>query len=1765
MSQKQDETPLDVQEERHRIESEEVELKKQKSTRKAKFTRNLNRLLDSLDDEETPNKDLKAQLDIVEGAMDEAVESIHTLADLYKTTNQTEKMTKTMKEVDVLEANYDEMMVKYRAELFETSSLKSEVEKEDNLKNEPKTATLGQDMWKQLRRVSIPVFAGDKREFDSWKAAFDACVDKAPATPEYKLLQLRQYLKGEALNCIQELGHSAAAYSAAMERLTRKYGGTRRTLTRFMDDLDKFNPIRTENTKDIERFADLLDLAIVKLQELDHKEDLSNGALYIGMLKKLPQSMLVRYNRWIFENKLSENLHQLKTWVLQESEFATTASETINGLSKPSDTSSASRKPYRNAEKSRTYYADRVPMNKSCGMCNKQGHETYECAQFKALDLANRWTKAKEKKLCFRCLRNTHTGNKCWQKKLCNIDGCTKTHSKLLHTTPQSDRRSELRANAPEFQSASGIVEQSFTSRQTNSHIALRTVPVILTTNNRTLKVNALLDDGSSKSYINEDIAYELGLEGQEETVTVNLLNGKTETFRTRSVDICIESENREFKMNIVANTTKNVTGSLKAVDWNEHSDKWEHLQGIAFPSVTKKSKVDLLIGIDYSDLHMSLREIKGESGDPIARLTPLGWTCVGPTSQQNVKDDSFVSFFASDRELDVTLQQFWKTEHIEIDKPVMSCDDRVAYGIAKDTIVQKDNSYEISIPWKENRQVLGNNYDMALSRLKNTEKRLKKDPVIGQAYSETISEYVKKGYITKVPENEQKLSPSWYLPHFPVVRLDKETTKVRIVFDASAKNDGVCLNDVIHAGPKLQNELFDVLLRFRKKPVAVICDIAEMYLRVGINVPDRRFHRFLWNSEAEPPEQYEFNRLVFGVNTSPFLAQFVAQENANRYADLYPMAAETVIKSTYMDDSMDSADSEDEAIELYKQLTELWGKAGMYARKWLSNSAKVLAEIPQDARASKLDLNQGVLPTMKTLGILWSAEEDKFTFKYSLPEHSLTLTKRNFLKKIASLFDPQGFIAPYVIRAKMLMQDLWVSGVDWDEEVNADTAENINRWFAELEDLQMIEVPRCIQLETSDSEVKCVSLHTFVDASEMAYGAVIFSRYEYESGDVSIRIVASKSRVAPLVAISIPRLELEAAVLGVRLTVVTCKALDIDIENATLWSDSMNVLFWIKNRSRMFKSFIANRVGEIQNATNPNQWRKVPTSENPADYISRGLSVKTLASSSTWWAGPDYLHLPETEWPTTPTVQKKDDSIRIEEKPQQTMTYHNRDEDKVGPSDELWSLNPRRFSRWTRLVRVSAWVYRFLHNCRSSDSKTTGPLGADELRDCENRLIKQAQLEDFKSEISALSSNKNISTDSKILNLNPKLDEDGILRADTRMKYAEFIPLDIRNPVILPRKNVITKLIVRQFHEQNNHCGTNHTLTALSTRYWVVHAREEIRDVEKNCYECKRRKVKAATQIMGPIPSYRLGQSMRAFSQTAVDYAGPFVTKQGRGKARQKRYLCVFTCMNCRAIHLEVANSLDTDAFLNAFARFVSRRGLPELVLSDNGTNFVGAVHELNTLFQKLDKDRVIASAANKGIKWLFIPPYGPHFGGVHESMVKSAKRALYRILGNADVNDEELVTAVIGAEGLINSRPITYQSVHPEDECALTPNHFLHGQIGGQFAPETVDTTSFDVRKRWRRIQELLRHFWDRWRQEYLPTLGSRKKWLREARDFQVGDVVLIMDPDVPRGHWVLGRVTKVFPGADGHVRVAEVRNGKKIIKRPITRLALLVENQQ
>ena len=438
-----------------------------------------------------------------------------------------------------------------------------------------------------------------------------ACVDQAQATAEYKLLQLKQCLAGEALRAIEGLGHSAAAYQAAKERLERKFRGQRRQLAIYLEEIDNFKPVRPGNFKDMEKYADLLDIAIVNLKEANRLDELRDGLLYVKLQKKLPASMLTCYHRWIYENHKIESVETLREWVIQETEFQTKAIETIQGLTGKNDTRSNLR------EVSHTFFGRSSPgfgselqtKHRICKICGKS-HGIWACSDFKGMEISKRWEYAKKFKLCFRCLGEGHLGQSCFHTRVCGLDGCQEVHHRLLHKHAvdkntgvlnsgyQQPKGEKVDKNGAQQQKSTNTNQGILSSKGDISpiegenadrnvdttmvaeaskrmgNVALRTVSVYLRNGDRKLKINALLDDASTKTYVNADVAAELGLQGKLQKVKVNVLNGQVETFETTPVECILESlRGKSFK--ITALTTNRVTGNMRVTDWSTCADRW--------------------------------------------------------------------------------------------------------------------------------------------------------------------------------------------------------------------------------------------------------------------------------------------------------------------------------------------------------------------------------------------------------------------------------------------------------------------------------------------------------------------------------------------------------------------------------------------------------------------------------------------------------------------------------------------------------------------------------------------------------------------------------------------------------------------------------------------------------------------------------------------------------------------------------------------------------------------------------------------------------------------------------------------------------------------------------------------------------------------------------------------------------------------------------------------------------------------------------------
>ena len=1651
----------------------------------------------------------------------------------------------------------------------------------------------------QIKPLELPKFDGLQKSYVRWRQRFMRLVDDdLMVSEDYKMARLREALDGgKAEELISEVLDGPGAYRSALEELEAWYGSSDRELERQQKELMNLPRVVMEkDTESLQRLAVKLRNVIVNMRTAGMQP---GRELYISITQKLPRGMLSRYMDT--HDDSTSNAQELSQWLmryvnqsrhvdarLSSSDLQPAQKEQrklrslVSNVGQAAESSPA--EPTRAASAGPRTAAER----KSCFKC-RGNHDLPDCSNFVALSVQRRWDLVKLLRLCLLCLKPGHYAKEC---KTSGCSKCNGSHHRLLHY----DRGNKVSRPGDKKQNESC---SSACTASTGHTVAFMTVQVAVQGNGTTKQATALLDSGSSASYVTEGLVRRLGLKTEKCCMETTVLGGGTIAGETEKVNLGITSLDSSYAAELEAWVLPKITAAVPPVEWQQQKANWSHLQSLP-PMVDPSDTIDLLIGLNAAEMHTSLEErVCPTEGGPTARKTQLGWVLFGPSSPTKSGGNATtllgISQCRSSAEevLNDLVKKFWSLEAVGMDlhepASALTPDERAAEKITSATLSHDGERFEIGIPWcsASQRPEVRSNFELANGRLTSLMRMLERKPEVKLRYTAVLEDYLQKGYIrllNNVADGKIRSDDQFYLPHFAVVREDKATTKVRIVFDGAAK-DGQrpSINELMYAGPKLQNNMVHVLLRFCRDPIALAADISEMFLQVKLRPEDRRYHRFLWKKDGNLVV-FEFLRIVFGIKASPYLAGRALLETANKFAHTTSEAAvKTVAADFYVDDLLTSCKSDEQAVELRADVQELLRQGGFHIRKWNSNSAAVIQSVPEADRAANTELaitdrDAGVIPSQKTLGVSWSCQTDCFTFNYAEPQ-DFELTRRGVLSQMCRLFDPRGQLAPFTIQARVLFQEACIRGTEWDERMDDELTAKWQRWFEDLPELARITIPRCFKDPSSDEPL---SLHTFTDASDLAYAAVVYTRQELPDGSARISLAMAKARPSPVRKKTIPMLELQGAVLGVRVAGEVAAALDVPKDRCHFWTDSMNVLFWIRSASRKFKIEVANRVAHIQDESSPGQWQHVPGKLNPADIASRGASAKQLSEAQEWWAGPEYLKKSEEEWPSRQIVV-----------PAELPGQLKRVTSLAANSASLPRLHPDNFSRWSRLKRVTAWCRRFArcaskgkhcvqkvdpsapegtlvsvsyHQTKDSPKVSVQPLTVSELQLAEEYWIHHAQKEAFPEAYDDLRHGREVNT-CMLKNLKPYLDmESSLMKVGGRLSTAHHLPLSVRNPVILPSKHRVTQLIVKDEDDRCGHVvGANHILSNLALKYWIVKGKSAVKHHRNDCVLCKRTWAKAAHPIMGQLPNYRTSEPLQPFAKVGVDYCGPFYTKQGRGRPQMKRWACVFTCLQVRACHLEMVTSLDTDGFLMAFDRFVKRRGTPVEVVSDNGTNFVAAERLMREAVAALDKAKIKATLADRGVNWHFNPPASPHFGGVFEAIVKSVKRALQTVLHRADITDEEFMTALVHAEAFLNSRPLAIISSDPKDLRPLTPMSFLIGHMDISTALEE-DADRKEVahpRRRWLYVQRLVLEVWRRWLKELVPRMHVRVKWHGDKRKVEVGDVVLVMTKDTPRGKWPLGRVQDVFPGPDDEVRVVNVLVGGKEYRRSVHSLIPLEVN--
>ncbi|XP_050294296.1 uncharacterized protein LOC126734641 [Anthonomus grandis grandis] len=1254
----------------------------------------------------------------------------------------------------------------------------------------------------------------------------------------------------------------------------------------------------------------------------------------------------------------------------------------------------------------------------------------------------------------------------------------------------------------------------------------------------RPIPCRTLLDSGSQSNLISKALFDILNLKCEKVHIPVCGINQGT-TYINKKTSLTIKDLSKSHHFNLTALVIDKITDKCPQQTLNVSNFIIPKEITLADPTFFESSEIDLLIGASlFYDLLIS-GQMKLGTRNPILQNTKLGWVISGPLHvSKGFTPLKSISAFSLNNEFELkqSLEKFWHIEEPFHEPCKFTPEEMECESHFKSTFTRTSSGrFEVSLPLKCTVSKLGDSQEISMKRFLAIERKLTRNPELKFSYTQFIQEYEKLGHMSKINSQEKTSDPIYYLPHHAIEKLDSTTTKLRVVFDALSKTTtGISLNDILMVGPTVQSDLFSIILRFRKHNYVLSGDIAKMYRQILVKPEQRKLQRIVWRDSPESDlNHYELNTITYGTASASFLATRCIQQISFDIKDSYPLESHIIARDSYVDDVLTGCNDLETLIKVRSNLISIFQTYGFELRKFSSNEPKVLSNISdKNSIGHIINDNQ----SCKALGIFWDSQKDQFIYTSKLSNSMAVVTKRSILSAISQIFDPLGLLSPIIIQGKILMQKLWLLKISWDEPLPNDFYKIWSNFSNQLSKANTFKIHRQV---TSKNPID-VQIHGFCDSSINAYGACVYLRCTDSDGKIYCNLLCAKclSRVAPLKAVSLPRLELCGALLLAKLINKILETLSYPIGEIFYWTDSSIVLCWLSLEPRTLKTFVCNRISEIQQITNINHWYHVISSQNPADIISRGMSPVDLESNNLWWHGPSFLLKHKSFWPSNNHVsnyarQNTEKSKIIDINPKSLIFFAKESNDFV------MSLCSK-YSSYSKLINVVAYCLRFHFNLKYKDKRITGALSQTEVIQSVNCLVRLIQSSAFPEDLFRLKNNKTIRPSSKLSTLNPFLDSDLLLRVGGRLNHSK-LTFNQKHPILIPYNHPFSKLVVTHEHIRNLHPGTQATLSFVRQQFWPTNGKQLVKSVIRKCIICFKYNPRSLKAQMAALPSVR--------------------DSKFKNRRLLKCYICLFVCLTTKAIHLELATELTTQSFISAFLRFVSRRGLCKNLHSDNGSNFVGAKNEFDKINTILRDERFQNALRDNKIQWSFIPSHSPHFGGLWEASVKSTKQHLKRVLNNTPLHYEEFYTLLVQIEAILNSRPLTPLSDDPNDLEALTPGHFLIGRPLNKY-PELDLLDVPDGRlSRYQHLQKMSQHFWQRWSDEFLHTLHQRFKWKSKVKPSELlGSLVLLKEDNLPSLRWRTGRVVDLHSGNDGAVRVVSVRTSSGVVKRSITKICPL-----
>ncbi|XP_031342802.1 uncharacterized protein LOC116170471 [Photinus pyralis] len=1181
----------------------------------------------------------------------------------------------------------------------------------------------------ELPKIKIPTF---RSGYDNW-APFHDLFEKLIHSNEKlsnaeKMHYLKGHVDGEAARLIQHLMISEQNYVTAWKILQNRYNNKRLMVNTLLDRILEFSKMETAKASRLKWLHDTIHECLETISNLG-MDTSSWGPMVIRITTKKWDSETNR----LFEQSLKQpNEIPALGEVMQ---FMQTRFQSLEASGSMQSKDASPRYTWGNTS------------TISCHYC-QQEHRLEQCLKFKGLSINDRNKEVRERKICFRCLKH-NSEEKCYSAYRCAE--CGYPHHTLLHQPykPIAERATQASTRT----SHTTVSKRNCQTQKENQEVLLATAIVQaqdLTGVQQLLRV--LVDPGSQASFITEKAAQQLKLPRQKANARVSGIGGYDHTNAKTKITVQLHPRQpSEYELTTELIILTKITENLPLASFEMNKDPWKNVL-LADPTLNNSGPIDILLGAEeYAKI--ILPGVMKE-GKLVGQQTEFGWVISGQT-KHGVNQGYQILGMVSTMEEETQLSKYWEIEEATMANGFNEEDKKCEDHYKANTTRSPDGRYTVKIPFKKNSIKWGRSRPLAIARLLQLEKKLAANDKMREEYNAFLQEYLDLGHMEMVQAHSIE-GTRYYIPHQPVIKESSTTTKMRVVFDASAKTTtSGSLNEMMYVGPRLQPDIADILLRWRKHQYAFTADIKKMYRQIRIHQDDRQFQTIVWRFERNQPiREYQLNTVTYGTAAAPYLAIKTLQQLAEDEKEEYPYAARVTLQDFYVDDILSGANSIPQVVQLQKELTNMLKKGGFQLHKWAANKEEILTTIPMEARDPAVaEFNND--DQIKSLGIRWIPNQDIFTFKFKDGQDKPT--KRNILSEVAKIFDPLGWLSPILLNAKLLIQRLWLSNTGWDEEV----AESIKiEWTNFKIDLSMVEYLRIPRWMQYDQDQEKIELHGFCDASEKAYGAVVYSK----TGNGCISLLMSKSKVAPVrTRQTLPKLELCAAVLLAKVLKRVTEALQIPKTTVYAWTDSMITLAWMKGDANKWKTFVGSRVAQITSMTAKEQWNHVRTNDNPADLVSRGTTTSKLKNNTLWWNGPIWLKTDKwkhstSEYPTT----------EVESKKTMTIIVNNRNE------------LAERFSSLTQLIRVTAYIIRFIKHCKKI-TVADEHLTVEELNTALKKHIQVTQQNTYPREIQKLSKKEQVHKDSKLESLNPFQDEDSLLRADgkaSKRSIHQLIPI---------------------------------------------------------------------------------------------------------------------------------------------------------------------------------------------------------------------------------------------------------------------------------------------------------------------------------------------------------------------------------------------------